>query len=78
MPEDVVEHYNLKTKATKYGYIFTTTKRGINGLPQSRILAQELLEERVSKHGYYQSEYTLGLWLHKTRLIELSLCVDNF
>ena len=44
MPKDVVEHYNLKTKVTKDGYIFIVIKRGMYGLPQAVLLAQELLE----------------------------------
>ena len=48
------------------------------GLPQIGLLAQELLEERVGKHEYYQSEYTPSLWLHKPCSITISLCVDNF
>ena len=43
MPEDFVEHYNLKTKATKYGYIVIAIKRGMYGLPQAVLLAQDLL-----------------------------------
>ena len=48
------------------------------GLPQSRLLEQELLQERSGKCGYYQSEHTPGLWIHKTRSIAFSLCVDEF
>ena len=61
MLEDVVEYYNLKTKSTKNGYIFIAIKYGMHGLPQNELLVQELLEERVGKHGYYQTEYTPGL-----------------
>ena len=78
IPEDVVEHYNLKTKATKYDYIFIAIKRRMYGLPQSELLAQELIEEMGGKRGYYQSEYTQGRWLQKTRIIAFYLCVDNF
>ena len=66
MPEDVVEHFNLKTKSTKDTYIYIAIKRGINGLTQSGLLAQELLEGRVGKYSYDQSEYTPRLCLHKT------------
>ena len=52
MREDVVEHYNLKAKATKDSYIFIAIKRRMYQLPQNGLLAQELLEERVGKHGY--------------------------
>ena len=48
------------------------------GLPQSGILIQELLEERLDKHGYKQSNYTPGLRTHEWRPIIFSLVVDNF
>ncbi|KAL7525864.1 hypothetical protein ACHAXR_001194, partial [Thalassiosira sp. AJA248-18] len=67
MPVNVNEHYNLQDKATPDGSIFVSIKRGMYGLPQSGLLAKELLEERLGKRGYYQSQYTPGLWLHKTR-----------
>ena len=78
MPEDIVEYSNLKTKVTKDSYIFIAIKRGMCGLTQYVLLEQKLLEERVGKHGYYQSEYTPVLWIHKTRSIAFSLCVENF
>ena len=48
------------------------------GLPQSGILAQELLEERLHNHGYQQSKKTPGFWTHGTRLINFILIVDDF
>ena len=46
LPEEFVTMYNLTNKAT----------------PQAGILAQELLEQRLNKHGYHQSPITPGLW----------------
>ena len=65
MLEDVIEHYNLGTKPTKYGYIFINIKRRMYGLSQSGILAQEMLKERVGKSRYKKNEYTLGIWIQK-------------
>ena len=48
------------------------------GLPQSGIIAQELLEEKLGKEGYKQSEFNPGLWSHEWRPIQFSLVVDNF
>ena len=62
----------------KDGYIFIAIKRGMYKIPQSVLFAQELLEKRVGKRVYYQSEYTPGLWLPKTRSITISLCLDDF
>jgi hypothetical protein len=48
------------------------------GLPQAGIIAQELLEEHLGKHGYFQSKIIPGLWTHLTRPILFSLVIDNF
>jgi hypothetical protein len=48
------------------------------GLPQGGILVQELLEQRLNKHGYCQSPITPGLWRHDFCPILFTLCVDNF
>jgi hypothetical protein len=78
MPEDIIEYYNLRDKATPDGYIYCEIQKGMNGLPQAGIIAQQLLEERLQKHGYRQSQMTPGLWKHDTRPISFSLVVDNF
>ena len=78
MPPDVIEYYDLRKLATPDGSIYVRVKKGMYGLPHSGLLAQELLEERLGKDGYYQSNFTPGLWLHKTRPISFSLCVDDF
>ena len=53
-------------------------KKGMYGLPQSAILAQELLEKRLNDEGYHQSEFTPGLWTHEWRPICFTLVVDDF
>jgi hypothetical protein len=78
MPENVIEHYKLRGLATKDGYVFVAVKRGMYGLPNAGILAQELLEKRLNKHGYHQSKYTPGLWTHESRPICFTLVVDDF
>jgi hypothetical protein len=79
MPDNVIEHYNLRDKATPHGYIYCEIQKGMYGLPQAGIIAQKLLEERLQKHGYRQSQTTPGLlWKHDTRPICFSLVVNNF
>ena len=51
LPEDFVERYNLKPKADKNGQIYVEIRRGIYGLPQAGLLAQQLLEERLNAEG---------------------------
>ncbi len=48
------------------------------GLPQAGIIAQELLQERLAKVGYYQSKIIPGLWTHITKKSCFTLVVDNF
>ena len=78
MPEDVIEHYNLRDKATPDGYVYCEIQKGMYGLPQAGIIAQQLLEECLGKHGYHQSKTTPGLWKHDTRPINFLLVVDDF
>ena len=48
------------------------------GLPQSGLLANELLEKRLNKNGYHQNKLVPGLWKHKWRPVQFTLVVENF
>ena len=52
--------------------------RGMYGLPQAGVLANQLLRKRLEPHGYYEVEHTPGLWKHESLLIQFTLVVDNF
>ncbi len=39
MPDDVIEHYNLRANATPDGYIYCEIQKGMYGLPQAGIIA---------------------------------------
>ena len=78
LPEREVQHYNLAEKTTRDGYVYVDIKRGVYGLPQAGLIAQQLLEKRLNKKVYHQSEINLGLWKHTWRPICFSLCVDDF
>ena len=60
MPEDVIEHYGLRGKTTADGFVYIAVSKGMYGLPQAGIIAQQLLEERLGKEGYFQSKFTPG------------------
>jgi hypothetical protein len=78
MPEDVTAHYKLNKIATREGYIYCEIQKGMYGLPQAGIIAQQFLEEHLEKNSYCQSKTTPGLWTHNTRPISFSLIVDDF
>jgi hypothetical protein len=77
-PEDIIEEYKLREIATNDGTVIAECRRAIYGLPQAGILANKYLEKRLNEYGYYKSDYTSGLWSHKTRPIQFALCVDDF
>jgi len=58
-PEDVIEHYNLRDKVTPDGFVYAECRRGMYGLPQSGILAQQLLEERLAARATTRAKLRL-------------------
>ena len=77
-PQDIVEEYGLQDKVDSDGYVFCEVRRGMYGLPQAGIIAQNLLTKRLNKAGYFQSKITPGYWKHNWRPISFSLVVDDF
>ncbi len=69
MPDDVIEHYNLRAIATADSFVYCEIRKGIYGLPQAGIISQQLLEMRLAEHGYHQSTTMPGLWQHDMRPI---------
>ncbi len=78
VPEDIIKQYNLCEKVDNDRYVYIEVHKGMYGLPQAGILAQELLEQRLNKHGYFQNKAIPGLWMHQTRPISFTLVVDDF
>jgi hypothetical protein len=78
IPKEIIDEYKLKQLVDKDGSIYLEAVKGMYGLPQSGLIANELLEKRLNKNGYYQSKLVPGLWKHKTRPICFTLVVDDF
>jgi hypothetical protein len=76
-PEEIVNKYNLKELAVD-GWVYIEIRKGMYGLKQAGLLANQLLQKRLAPFGYYPARHTHGIWLHKTRLIAISLIVDDF
>ena len=60
------------------GWIYVKIVRGMYGLPQAGLIANELLKKRLTKAGYYDCPFTPGLYWHAWRPITFALVVDNF
>ena len=77
IPQDFIDEYKLH-EFERDGWIYFEITKGVYGLKQSGKLANDLLTERLNKHGYYQCATTPGLWRHKWRTIVFVLIVDDF
>jgi hypothetical protein len=76
-PEEIVQQYNLNALAVD-GWVYIEIRKGMYGLKQAGLLANQLLQTRMAPFGYYPARHTPALWLHKTRPISFTLVVDTF
>ena len=58
--------------------MYIKIQKGMCGLPQAGILAQQQLEQQLNEHRYHQSPLALGLWKHKTQPISFTLCDNDY
>jgi hypothetical protein len=75
-PEEIIRKYNLNALADD-GWVYIEIRRGMYGLKQAGLLANQLLQTRLAPFGYYPARHTPGLWLHKTQPISFTLYVDD-
>ncbi len=78
IPEEIISEYDLPKLLNRNNCVYIEIQKGMYGLPQAGILAQELLEQRMARHGYNQSKIVPGLWMHNTRKTTFTLVVDDF
>jgi hypothetical protein len=76
-PEEIVQKYNLSALAVD-GWVYIEIIKGMYGLKQAGLLANQLLQTRLAPFGYYPARHTPRLWLHNTRPISFTLVVDDF
>jgi hypothetical protein len=75
--EEIIQKYNLHALAVD-GWVYIEIRKGMYGLKQAGLLANQLLKTHLAPFGYYPARHTPGLWLHKTRPISFTLVVDDF
>ena len=78
IPQEIIDEYKLMDKITPDGSIHIEANKGMYGLPQAGLLANELLEKRLNERGYRQSKLVPGLWKHDWRPVQFTLVVDDF
>jgi len=77
IPQRVIDLYKLDVMATD-GWVYFEINKGMYGLPQAGILANQQLERILSKHGWYQARHTPGDWRNKRDGTSFCLVVDDF
>jgi hypothetical protein len=77
IPYEIIDQHNLLPLVSD-GHVYIEVQKCMYGLPQSGILANQLLARRLDIHGYHQTKFTPGLWRHVTRPIQFTLVVDDF
>jgi hypothetical protein len=55
IPDEIIQEYKLMLLVTHGRYIYCEITQGMYGLPQSGIIAQELLKKGLAEYGYHQS-----------------------
>ncbi len=78
IPKEIINEYIISEIAMDDVNIYCEIQKGMYGLPQAGIIAQELPQECLPKARYRQSKIIPGLWTHKMRKICFTLVVDNF
>jgi hypothetical protein len=77
LPLDIIEKYDLKRLAVN-GWVYLEIRKGMYGLKQAGLLANQLLQKRLKPFVHYPAIHTPGLWLYNTKSKAFSLVVDDF
>ena len=75
IPDEIKVEYKL-SEFKHAGYVYVKINKGMYGLAQAGIIANELLAKRLAKHGFNQTPQNTGLWRHHTKPIQFALVVD--
>ena len=52
LPQEIIDEYNLMPKVNN-GHVYVAIGKGMYGLPQAGILANQLLAQNLRLFGYY-------------------------
>jgi hypothetical protein len=77
IPDEIITKYNLRAISVG-GWVYLEIRKGMYGLKQAGLLANQPLQQILAPYGYCPARDTPGLWLHKTRSIAFTLVADDF
>ena len=77
IPKEIMEKYDLYKKVYG-GYVYVEIRKGMYGLKEAGKLAYDELKPHLEAWGFYECDFTHGLWRHEDRPIMFNLVVDDF
>ena len=78
IPREIIDAYNLTALVGDQGWIYMRIEKGVYGLKQSWIIANQELVKHMAPFGYHPVQHTPGIWVYDIRKTLFSLVVDNF
>ena len=69
--------YNFITLVEDQGWIYILIEKGMYGLKQAGIIANQELVNHLAQFGYNPVQKKLGLWVHDNRHTIFSLVVEG-
>ena len=77
IPDEIKVEYKVR-EFEHAGYVYVQINKGIYGLEQTGLLANELLAKGLAKHRFNKTPHTPGIWRHHIKPIQFALVLDNF
>ena len=77
IPEEIIVQCDLR-ELVEDAWVYTEIMKGIYGLQQARVLANQKLKTYLVKYRCISTRYTAELWTHTTTNIKFTLCIDGF
>jgi hypothetical protein len=72
LPQETIDKYDF-LELSQEEKVYIEIQKGMYGLPQAGILANELLQCNLAKDGYRPTQHTNELWTQYTRPLSFSL-----
>ena len=77
IPHEIIDTYDLKALVDDQGWICMHINKGMYGLKQASIIANQELVKHMYPFGYHPVKHTPGLWVHDSKKTLFSLVVEN-
>ena len=78
IPQEIIDSYDLNALVYNQGWIYMRIEKGMYGMKQAGIIANQELVKNMTPFGYHPVKHTPGLWVHNNKKTLFSLVVNDF